>query len=165
MSAAASIQSQLHEVSKNGADVHITVEPMVPEPGIILDSHGDKVTPKKSLMVRADEKATQKIELSRGTLLLVSVGPTVLLLILSYGGTLWNKSADDSAVKTRLEAVETAIKQYNSDGRNDREKINDTLDKLNTKFDTIKDKLNEQAVKDAERKGQLQGFSLRKESE
>lgn len=155
--------SQIKEASRDGA-IHDSFEP-IPKPGTILDVHGDKITPKQSLMVKLDTKASEKVELSRGTILLFSVGPAILVLILSYGGAVWNKSADDSAVKTRLEAVERAVAASADTGKSEREKIHVALDKLNDKFDNLKDKLNDQAKADAEKKGEMRGFSLRQEAD
>jgi len=113
-------QEQVFDVKTNG-DIHWSVEPQTPEPGTILDEHGQQLAEpsKDSMMVRLDSKAKEAITVSRGTLWFIgtaiAIVPIIVILIgyvitiaMGYQGNLSRVTELDSRV-AKLEAAVTKI--------------------------------------------------------
>lgn len=78
--------------------------------GKIYDETGHTLNPTKEargLMVKADEKLSEKIPLSKGTILLLSAGPAILMLVFSYGGSMLGWAREDQSTKERL--IQTGV--------------------------------------------------------
>lgn len=61
----------------------------------------------RGLMIKADEKLSEKIPLSKGTILMLSAGPAILMLVFSYGGSLLGWAREDQSTKERL--IQTGV--------------------------------------------------------
>lgn len=139
------------------ASIHITDEPQKPEPGTLLDSHGEKVEVRRGWMVRVDDKAKEQITLSRGTIwllgtfvALVALVPAILTLLLVIGGLLIGYGREDGTQAIKIASME---KQS--------EEIRDDMKELNRKFDDIQKSLNERAVQNAGEEGEVRGYKLK----
>ena len=97
-------------VSRNG-DIHASIEPNVPELGIIFDAHGDPVTPKTRLMDKIDDRVTSPIKMSFGLASLLGVGITILSAIV--GAWLYSLTGAMSyqTVVSRVGTVETRVEK------------------------------------------------------
>lgn len=157
MSDGAAVAAKLKEVdiiTSNG-DIHVTLEP-TDDKHLIVDERGNAITTKKGLMTTLDAKFGKRIEISQGTMWFIGIAFVAIQVIFSYGGSLWSKSAEDSAVRTKVDAIQVTLQQQ---AGNDA-KLQTEIEKLNDKFDALKDKLNDQAQKDQYKKGQIEGLTL-----
>ena len=107
------------------------------EPGKIVDTHGDTLTNhgRGSLMSRLDAKASEKIELSKGTIIAIGFLPAFLMVVFYWGGSVLGFVRSDTETKLMLQRVEQ--KQIATD-----QDIKD-----------IKDTLHQMAIKKAEERG------------
>ncbi len=153
------VATKLREVdiiTSNG-DVHVTLEP---NKTLIVDERGNALTTKKGLMTTLDAKLGKRIEISQGTMWFVGIVFVVMQLLLSYGSSLWSKSAEDSAVKTKVEAMQLVVSQQADISAKSDAKLQLEIEKLTDKLDALKDLLTQQATKDAYKKGQIDGATL-----
>ncbi len=153
------VATKLREVdiiTSNG-DVHVTLEP---DKTLIVDERGNALTTKKGLMTTLDAKLGKRIEISQGTMWFVGIVFVVMQLLLSYGSSLWSKSAEDSAVKTKVEAMQLVVSQQADISAKSDAKLQLEIEKLTDKLDALKDLLTQQATKDAYKKGQIDGATL-----
>ncbi len=161
MSDGSAVAAKLKEVdiiTSNG-DIHVTLEP-TDDKHLIVDERGNAITTKKGLMTTLDAKFGKRIEISQGTMWFIGIAFVAIQIIFSYGGSLWSKSADDSAVRTKVEALQITVQALASQEASDNKETKQALEKLDDKFDVLKDKLNDQALKDNYKKGQIEGLTL-----
>lgn len=111
---------QLAQVATNGddtIDVSVTPNPATTAAGIV-DSLGEPFTvERKSLMARMDAKASEKVEVGKGTLALIALVPSFLLLIFNYGGSVLGWAREDQTTKVSLQQVQSEIKEMREDMR------------------------------------------------
>lgn len=120
---------------ENGGGLEI-VQPIPKPDGKIFDARGDTVAPAHlPLMARLDNRATEKVELSRGTLWLLG---TLLILggvVFSYGSSIIGWARDDESQRVKMANVERQVEEMRGEVRE------------------LKQLLQEQRVKDAEARG------------
>lgn len=115
-------------------------EPSKPDPGTILNSHGDELPPvKRGFIVTIDKKAGETIELRKGTLWAIGIVPVFLMVMFSYGSSALGWARDDQSQKERMSVLEMKV------------------DSLTKAIDTMVEKQNAQAIKDAE----VRGYNLK----
>lgn len=125
--------SALRKENGNGLEI---VSPIPKPNGKLLDALGNTVSPAKpTLMARIDEKATQQITLSRGTIWLVATGLVLAGVIFSYGSSFVAWSRDDEGQRVKMANIERQVEE------------------LNKKFDAFNDAAITQRIKDAEKRG------------
>src|SRR5688572_18317931 len=132
-------QGNMSALRKSNGDLEIV--PPIPKPegnpqGKIFDAHGLTVRPKPlSLMARLDERASEKIQLSRGTLWLVGTLLILAGVIFSYGSTFIAWARDDESQRVKMANVERQVEE------------------MNRKIDEMGKALQEQRVQDAVKRG------------
>lgn len=100
---------------------------------------GEKLPIKeRGWMTKADAKVSERIELSKGTIFLISIVPVFLMLIFSYGGSVIGWTREDQETRTKVEILSQQIQQVNS-----------RIEQLNTKIDKMAEMQQQQAVKSA----------------
>lgn len=103
----------------------------------ILDAHGDAVQVQKGLMVKIDAKASERIEVSKGTMAAFSTVPAlvvaILMLIFNYGTGLLGFARDDQAQKEQINTLNTNFEKfvgaYQEEQRDRRNEMKDMKDK------------------------------------
>lgn len=120
--------------SAGGFEVHSTDEP---NKGIV-DVHGDRMEVKRSFMARLDAKASEKLELSKGTLAAIALVPAFLIVLFNYGAGALGWARDDEAGRVKMANIERQVEE------------------LNRKFDDIQKALQEQAIQRAK----VEGYTL-----
>jgi outer membrane murein-binding lipoprotein Lpp len=124
------------DVFSNGNAVHVSI---APDTSKIVDEHGDTITmTRRGFMARLDVKVGERVELSKGTLMLLGAGVILLNLAFSYGGSILGWTRQDEQIRTK---VETTAK---------------TVDELNTKVDKLTEAFTQQQIQDAK----VQGYKL-----
>jgi hypothetical protein len=81
----------------------------------ILDSHGDKVIPKRGLMVKLDSKANEKVELSKGTIWLLGAFVVILNLAFNYGGSFISSARESESQKMEIQQLQNDVKTIRED--------------------------------------------------
>lgn len=121
-------------------DIHKTDEP------IIVDPLGNEIRTQKGLMVKIDQKASERVEVSKGTMwfapLLVALG----MLLFNYVGGLVGWTGRVGVVEVKVDQTQKDIKA------------------LDEKFNHLQHIILEQRVLDAEKKGEVRGFALGQEA-
>lgn len=109
----------------------------------LLDSRGAPVTPATpTFMARLDVKASEKIEVSRGTLWFVGTVLVLLGVVFSYGSSMLSWVRDDESQRVKMANIERQVEE------------------LNRKFDDMQKAMTAQAIKDAETKGKEFGYQV-----
>lgn len=107
--------------------------------GEILDAHGARTPRKeKGWMVKVDQKVSEKIELSKGTVWLIGTACVIGALLFSYGGSILGWTRQDQEIRTKVEVMSQQLKD------------------LNTKIDKMVEQQQAQALKSA----QIEGVKL-----
>lgn len=89
-------------------------------------------------MARLDAKVGERVEISKGTLMLLGAGVVLLNLAFSYGGSVLGWTRQDEQIRTKVETTSKAV------------------DELNTKVDALAKTIQEQQIQDAK----VQGYRL-----
>jgi len=120
--------------SRNGDSIHVSIEPNAA--GGIVDARGDEVsTRRKGLMARLDAKVGERVEISKGTLMLLGAGVILLNLAFSYGGSIIGWTRQDEQIRTKVETTAKAV------------------DELNSKVDKLSETIQVQQIRDARTEG------------
>lgn len=67
----------------------------------------------RSWMTKVDAKASEKIELSKGTIFVISIVPVFMALTLSYGGSIMGWTRSDQEIRTKVEVMSQQLKEVN----------------------------------------------------
>lgn len=139
MNAAAKLQGVPAFIPKPG-------EPLE-EPGKLVDEHGDTLTNhgRGSLMGRADARLSEKIELSKGTIIAIGFVPAFLMVVFYWGGSVLGFVRSDTETKLMLQRVEQKANALEDDVK------------------AIKDSLHKMEVKEAEKRGFTLGTTAEQE--
>lgn len=89
---------------------------LIPD-GQIVNDQGQPVYSRKSLMVRLDEKLTEKPGWSNGTVLLVSLVLPVLMALFYWGGSLIGVARDDQQKKLEIQQLQNDVNALKSDAK------------------------------------------------
>lgn len=122
----------------------------------LYDAHGDTVGPTSTptLMARLEKAASQKVELSRGTVWLIGTGLVLATVIFTYGSSVVGWVRADEGIKLNQGVMQK-----------DMEEIRTDLKELKTQFGDLQKVLQAQAVKDAEQKGKEFGYGVRQKDD
>lgn len=100
---------------ENGGGLEI-VQPIPKPDGKIFDARGETVQPvHPTYMARLDARATEKVELSRGTLWLLG---TLLILggvVFSYGSSIIGWARDDESQRVKMANVERQVEEMRAE--------------------------------------------------
>lgn len=95
-----------------------------------------------SLMVKIDEKAKERIELSRGTVWLLATVLVLAGVIFSYGSSMLGWVRDDQSHRTQLNELQKDVNEMRQD-----------MTEIKRQFDDLQKTLQTLAIKDAEKRG------------
>lgn len=111
----------------------------------LLDSRGEAVEVRKGLMVALDKQASKRIEISQATAWILPLLVALGMLLFNYVGGLVGWTG-------RVGVVEVKVDQTQKD-----------IEAMRIEMGQLRTILLEQRVKDAEKKGELRGFTLGQE--
>jgi len=89
----------------------------------LVDTQGNPVHTRMSLMARLDQKLTEKPGWSNGTVLLVSLILPVLMALFYWGGSLIGVARDDQQKKLEIQQLQNDVNTLKQDTK----EIKDTL--------------------------------------
>jgi len=139
----AGVKPQLQAV-QNGNDLHVSIEPE--PPGTILDVHEQPIqTQGAGLMRKLDEKGAEKVEFRKSTIAAIAVVPALLLVVLNYGASAIGWVRTDESRAVQMESLQKDVNMMKED------------------LKTIKDSMQQQAVKDAGQRGFKLGITAAEE--
>ena len=104
-------------VRENGRDYRIVKNDPIPMPdgnpgGKLYDPQGKTISPVRlPLMARIDQKASEKVELSRGTIWLIATALVLAGVIFSYGSTFVAWARDDETQKVKTANIERQVEE------------------------------------------------------
>lgn len=115
----------------------LEVHDAIPMPnGKLFDAQGQTVRPAApTLMARLDVKAAEKVELSRGTLWLMGTALILAGVVFSYGSSIIGWARDDESQRVKMATIERTVEEMRGELRE------------------LKQLLQDQRVKDAEKRG------------
>lgn len=119
--------------SRDDSSIHVSVEPKAS--GGIVNASGNSITTRRGFMARLDVKVGERVELSKGTLMLLGAGVILLNLAFSYGGSILGWTRQDEQIRTKVETTAKAV------------------DELNTKVDKLAETIQTQQIRDARTEG------------
>ena len=80
-------------------------------------------------MAKVDEKTSERLEVSKGTLALIGLAPAFLMLVFSYGSSLLGIARDDQTQKLDIQRLQSDVNDLKQDARD----IKRTLQQLEVK--------------------------------
>ena len=95
----------------------------------IVNPHGDPVHARMSLMARLDQKLTEKSGLSNGTVLMIPIVLTALMVLFYWGGSLLGFARDDQQKKLEIQQLQNDVNTLKQDAK----EIKDSLKALEIK--------------------------------
>lgn len=146
-------------LEQNGGKMHAIPKPITEFTGGVklYDSHGDTLVPAKTmLMARLDAKASEKVEISRGTVWLIGTVIAFAAVALVALGLFIGWVREDQANREKNAQLQIVLDQM----KVDQMRIEKNQEKLDAKFDKIAEGLQVQAIKDAETKGKAMGYDV-----
>lgn len=94
--------------------------------GKIYDANGDTVHPvKHTFMARFDAKASEKVELSRGTVWLIGISLVLAGVIFSYGGSALSWAREDQATRERTIQTQRDVEEMRKDLKEMKDQFNE----------------------------------------
>lgn len=125
-----------------GASVHEFYNP-IPEPnGKLYDEHGNTVRDipqrRSGIVARVDDRASEKITLTKGTLWLLGASVVLLNLAFNYGGSMLSWARQDQSTVERQVQMQADIQRI-AKGQED----------MNAKFDGLSDRMRQQELQSA----------------
>lgn len=131
-------------IEQKGGKMHAIPKPVDDfTNGKIFDAHGDTVRPTTpTIMARLDQKASEKIELSRGTVWLIATALVLAGVIFSYGSSAIAWIRSDEGIRVNQGVMQKDMEEMRKD-----------MDKLNGKFDELQKSLQLQREQDAVKRG------------
>lgn len=119
--------------SRDDDSIHVSVESSAV--GDSVNVSGSSITTRRGFMARLDVKVGERVELSKGTLMLLGAGVILLNLAFSYGGSILGWTRQDEQIRTKVETTAKAV------------------DELNTKVDKLAETIQTQQIRDARTEG------------
>lgn len=128
-------------------DIHNTEEP------IILDSRGDAVQLNKGLMVKLDAKASERIEISKGTLWAIGVFPVFLMVLFYWGGSILGLVRDDTTQKLEIQQLKANFDSFKAEQKAAVVAVGEDVKEINKKLDEFQKIQQERAIAEAKALG------------
>lgn len=125
----------------------------------------DAPAKRPGFIARMNERSGKNIEITQGTAWLLGIAFVVITFGLNIGGSLWSKSGEDATVKASQIALQKAFEEKLAEDRQARADDRREMKELKQKFDDMREERWKQALIDAEKRGQTQGFTLGREAE
>lgn len=110
--------------------------------------------PQPTLMEKIDQSASQKVEITRGTIWLLGVVLILAGVVFSYGGSLLGWVREDESQRARTAAMERNVEEMRND-----------MKELKTQFTALQKSLVEQAISSAKIDGFEAGVAETKSKE
>jgi uncharacterized protein HemX len=109
------VAPKLHDKITGNGDIHFSIEPDVPELGTIVNEQGETVNhPPKTMMVKIDEKTTEKVTVSKGTIGIAGVVLALVVYIITVAMNYQGNLSKVTELDTRLTRVENAVAEIQS---------------------------------------------------
>lgn len=127
-------------------DVSKIPQPDEPLPGKILDEHGDTIptTQEGGILTRTNSKLAEQVTLSKGTLVLITSGPALIMLILALGAILISYGTKSAGTEGNIQLLNQKFDTYltqrtEADARTQRDidKMQQGIDKMNTGYQQL----------------------------
>jgi uncharacterized protein HemX len=123
----------------------------------LYDANGDTVVPvKHTLMAKISETSKEDVTLTKG---MMAAGVAIIALIglaITCGVLFVGWSRDDQSARDEVKRMNVVIEQM----KENQGRMEQGQKELNAKFDRLGERLQEQAVKDAETKGKAMGYDV-----
>ena len=128
MDATATQLKAVDAINRNGDSVHVTFES---SPEGLVDERGEIILPppKESLMVRADTKLAEKIELSKMMIAVIAIVPALMLVLLNYGASAIGWVRNDESRHSQIQSLQKDVETMKGDVKD----IKKTLQALEVK--------------------------------